>query len=85
MSAIGTYARSSGLQVLTANQINTQSTIGSVQANRAFTRTLSAFISYTLLHQSYQGTITGITPLNGLQQVVGYGITYSPSAVHLGR
>jgi hypothetical protein len=85
MSALGTYSRSNGLQLITNQQINYQSAIGSVQANRAFTRTLSAFVSYTALHQAVQGLSVGPSPLIGLQQVLGFGITYSPSPVHLGR
>ena len=85
VSALGTYASGSGLQLITNSQVNIQSAIGSVQVNRALTRTLSIFVSYTALNQTYQGTILGVLPQNGLQQVLGYGITYSPSAVHLGR
>jgi len=86
VDALGTYAHTSGLQLITAQQLNTQVIIGSVQANRAFTRTLSMYVSYTALNQSLQGTYgSGITPLIGLQQVLGFGVTYSPSPVHLGR
>ena len=85
MTALGTYSRSTGLTLITNTQVNTQTAVGSVQANRAFTRTLSAFVSYTALHQSVQGLYSGPTPLIGLQQVLGFGVTYSPSPVHLGR
>jgi len=85
VSAVGTYTRSSGLQLITANQVNSQAAVGSVQANRALTRTLSVFASYNAMHQAIQGLYSGPSPLIGLQQVLGFGITYSPSPVHLGR
>lgn len=85
MTGMGTYSQSSGLQLITANKINSQAAVGSVQANRALTRTLSVFVSYTVLHQAVQGLYTGPSPLVGLQQVLGFGVTYSPSPVHLGR
>ncbi len=84
-TALGSYSSSTGLQLITANQINTSSAIGSIQANRAFTRSISAFVSYTAQHQSVQGFSAGVTPLIGLQQILGFGVTYSPSPIHLGR
>ncbi len=85
VSALGTYSHSTGLQLITQSQINAESVVGSVQANRAITEKLSIYASYTAQHQSIQGTNYKGTPLNGLQQVLGIGITYSPSPFHLGR
>jgi hypothetical protein len=80
-----TYQRSNGLQFLTSTPIDSQSFIASLQANRAFTRQLSAFVSYSAQQQSIQGySSTSLTPLNGLRQIFGFGVTYSPSPVHLG-
>jgi len=85
-TALGTYSQSNGLQLITAIPIDTKTVVGSTQVNRAFTRTLSVFVSYTLQHQSIQGySSTSINPLNGLQQILGFGLTYSPNAVRLGR
>jgi len=84
-TALGSYSTSNGLLLLTATEVDTKSAIGSIQVNRAFTRTLSAFISYTAQHQSVQGLYIGVTPLIGLQQILGFGVTYSPSPIHLGR
>lgn len=84
-TALGSYSTSTGLLLLTATQVDTKAAIGSVQVNRAFTRTLSAFVSYTAQHQSVQGLYIGVTPLIGLQQILGFGVTYSPSPIHLGR
>lgn len=82
---MGNYTSSSGLLLLTSKQVNAQTAVGSAQVNRAFTRTLSAFVSYTAQHQAIQGLYVGINPLIGLQQTIGFGITYSPSPIHLGR
>jgi len=84
-TALGSYMSSTGLLLLTNQQVNTQSAVGSIQVNRAFTRTLSAFVSYSVQHQSVQGLYSGVTPLIGLQQTLGFGVTYSPSPIHLGR
>lgn len=84
-TALGSYMSSTGLLLITNKQVNTQSAVGSLQVNRAFTRTLSAFVSYSVQHQAVQGLYSGVTPLIGLQQSLGFGVTYSPSPIHLGR
>jgi hypothetical protein len=55
-----------------------------IQVSRAIARSLSAFASYTLEDQSFSAA-SAIDLFSGLSQVVGLGITYSPSALHLGR
>ncbi len=82
---MGNYTTTSGLLVITSQQVNSQTAVGSIQINRAFTRTLSAYFSYTAQHQAIQGLYIGINPLIGLQQTYGFGVTYSPSPIHLGR
>ena len=85
VTAMGNYTTTSGLLVLTSQQVNSQTAVGSVQLNRAFTRTLSAYASYSAQHQAIQGLYVGVAPLIGLQQTFGFGVTYSPSPIHLGR
>jgi hypothetical protein len=53
------------------------------QISRAILRSLSGFASYTLEHQSTSGT-GAINVFSGFSQVVGFGLTYSPAAMHLG-
>lgn len=84
-SVMGNYTSTSGLLVLTSKQVNSQTEVGIAQINRAFTRTLSAFVSYTAEHQAIQGLFVGANPLIGLQQTFGFGVTYSPSPIHFGR
>ncbi len=85
VSALSTFSHSTGLQLITQSQIDAESFSGSAQANRAITEKLSVYVSYTAQHQSITGTNYTGSPLNGLQQVLGIGVTYSPSSVHLGR
>jgi hypothetical protein len=54
------------------------------QVSRAIARSLSCYASYTLEDQSVSA-ISTVDVFSGKSQVVGFGITYSPSALHLGR
>ena len=62
-----------------------QSEIAGVQLSRAIGRDFSGFASYTLEHQTTEGNSLSPLTFSGLQQVFGFGVTYSPSAFHLGR
>ncbi len=62
-----------------------QSETASVQLSRAIGRDFSGFASYTLEHQTTEGNSLSPLTFSGLQQVFGFGVTYSPSAFHLGR
>lgn len=53
------------------------------QANRSLGEHWSAFVSYTAEKQNYSGTTLGVTPLLGLEQIIGAGVTYTPLPVHL--
>jgi hypothetical protein len=55
------------------------------QLSRALARSLSVFASYTLEHQSSLDPGASVEVFSGLSQLVGFGITYSPGSVHLGR
>jgi hypothetical protein len=79
------YAKSSGLQLNTGTPLTTESVIVSAQANRAVSRTLSIYASYSVQHQIYSGTYQGIRPLDGISQILGFGLTYSPTQIHVGR
>jgi len=79
------YARTVALQVLSGVPLTTQSIIGSGQINRALARTLSAYASYTAIRQLSAGNAAGLAPLAGLSQTLGFGLTYSPASLHLGK
>lgn len=55
------------------------------QVSRAISRTLSAYGSYTLEKQSLQGTVIAQNAYSGFFNIVGFGITWAPSAIHLNR
>jgi hypothetical protein len=83
-SASASYTQSTGLPGANVTPFTFDTTIASVQTSRAIVRNLSAYASYTLQHQS--GTsATAVDVYSGLEQVVGFGVTYSPSSIHLGR
>ena len=83
-SASASYSRSSNLPVAGLAPFTIDTTVESIQISRAIARSLSGYASYTLEHQSNPGTAT-VDVFSGLSQVVGFGLTFSPSALHLGR
>ena len=78
------YSRSSNLPILSQPAFTTNSLIGSAQVNRALGRNLSTFISYTAQRQILVGSVESSNLFNGLSQVLGFGLTYSPGSRHLG-
>lgn len=59
--------------------------IGTGQISRALARSFSVYASYTAENQTSAGGATTIDVFNGLSQVVGFGLTYSPTAIHVGH
>jgi hypothetical protein len=80
-----TFTRNSGLYVAGSPPLVTETIVASVQANRALSRVISAYGSYTAQHQTFVGSSQGINPLNGLSQTLAFGVTYSPRSIHVGR
>jgi hypothetical protein len=83
-SATSSYTRSSNLPVAGIPLFTIDTVVEGVQVSRAIARSLSGYASYTLEHQSSPVGPT-VDVFTGLSQVVGFGLTYSPSALHLGR
>lgn len=79
------YARTDSLLVLVNLPLKTRALIGDVQLNRALNRRVSAFCSYTAEHQTIAGNAGALAGINGLIQVIGFGVTYSPPFLQLGR
>jgi hypothetical protein len=84
VSGSASYTASSNLPVAGIPAYSTDTYVEGIQVSRAIVRNLSGYVSYTLEDQSYSGT-TAVDLFTGLSQVLGFGITYSPSAMHLGR
>ena len=66
-----------------ATPFSFHTTVVGVQVSRALRRSLSAYASYTLQDQSSQGS--AVDAFSGHSQVAGFGLTYSPSSIHLGH
>ncbi len=63
---------------------NIDSEVASGQLSRSLGRSFSVYGSYTLENQSLSGGVASALTFNGLQQVVGIGITYSPGSSRVG-
>jgi hypothetical protein len=79
------YTRTSSLPGQTNSQYLFNTTVGSVQISRAIVRSLSAYASYTAENQSNSSSAVAVDVFSGLTQVVGFGLTFSPNSIHLGR
>jgi hypothetical protein len=84
-SVNASYTQSSSLPFANASPFSVDATVASAQVSRAIMRSLSAYASYTIEHQSSPGSTSAVDVFSGLEQVVGFGVTYSPSSIHLGR
>ena len=84
-AANASYTQSSSLPFASVAPVSFETAVASVQASRAIMRSLSAYASYTIEHQSSPSTTSAVDVFTGLEQVVGFGLTYSPSSIHLGR
>jgi hypothetical protein len=76
----GGYRRTSGL----INNGETNGKYGGVQTSRHLGRNFSVFASYTALDQSSSLALQ-TNVLNQLEQIVGFGIGYTPRRTHLFR
>jgi len=91
---LNAYWRASGSVSYTNSQsipgsiypaFNIDSEIASGQLSRSLGRSFSIYGSYTLENQSLSGGVATALTFNGLQQVIGFGITYSPGSSRVGR
>jgi hypothetical protein len=79
------YSHTSNLPMAGSLPFSFHTTVVGGQVSRAVVRNLSAYASYTIGNQSNQGTATAVDFFSGLTQSAGFGLTYSPSSIHLGR
>ncbi len=79
------YTQSSQLPSSSSLPFTFHTTVMGVQVSRAIVRDLSAYASYTLQNQSNQGVTAAVDLFSGLSNVTGFGLTYSPMAIHLGH
>jgi hypothetical protein len=74
----GSYMRTEGLS---GNGV-TNAEFGGIQASRRLGRYFSAFANYTAIDQASSSALFG-SVLKGLQQIIGFGIEYSPKEIRL--
>jgi len=79
------YTQSSELPSATSVAFTFDTTVMGVQVSRAIVRNLSAYASYTLQNQSNQGAAAAVDLYSGFSNITGFGLTYSPTAMHLGH
>jgi hypothetical protein len=78
-------SQSNSLQLQGTPSITLTTFVGSLQVNRVISRELSAFAGYSAQEQSYSGNYAGFRPLNGMSQVVSFGMTYVPRSLRPGH
>ncbi|HWB33583.1 MAG TPA: hypothetical protein VG714_10440 [Acidobacteriaceae bacterium] len=85
-SANVAYSRTTSLPNVLIAPYNFQTVVAGVQASRALGRNLSGYGSYTVEHQSGSGATTNAVDLfSGVNQILSFGITYSPASRQFGR
>ena len=85
LSGTASYSRTRGLPALSFLSYSSDSVAASGQATRALARHLAAYGSYTLEDQTVSSNAAAYNAFNGFYQVIGLGITFSPSSISLGR
>jgi len=84
-SVSGNYAHTSGLLVSAVPQPSTDSFYGGLQLSRRLGRNFSTYLSYTALTQSISSVAGTLNAYNGVTHVIGIGINFAPSSIHIGR
>jgi hypothetical protein len=83
--ATSSFTQSSGLPGLGSASYSLHTYVEAGQISRAIVRSISVYASYTFEDQSNPGSAQTVDLFSGISQVVGFGFTYSPSAIHFGR
>ena len=79
------YGDASSLETVGVASFSVNSFYAGVQATRKLGRNFSAYGSYNVEVQSTSGPSLGVNAFNGVENVIGLGITYSPRAIQLGH
>ncbi len=79
------YSQNSSLKQTSTTTFSTKGVVGGAQISRKVTRSLSAYGSYMAQTQSTSGISGGSSVFSGLSHNVSFGLTYSPSLIHLGH
>ena len=74
--------RTQGLALQLDETVATNTELGEVSATRRFGRYFTVFANYTAIQQSSNAGLSA-NIVNGLSQVVGFGVAYSPRDINL--
>jgi hypothetical protein len=83
-SVTASYSRTTSLSSIGPASYAPSTEVVSAQISRAIARSLSTYASYTLENQSSSASTVGVNAFSGYFQVVGFGLTYSPTSIHVG-
>jgi hypothetical protein len=81
VSATGSYMRTQGLLLQLDQTVMTNGESGGVSATRRLSRYFTVFANYTVIQQSSNFGLSA-NVVNGLSQVIGFGVGYSPRDMH---
>jgi hypothetical protein len=84
VAGTSSYTQTTNLPVPGIASFSSNTYVEGVQLSRALLRSLSGFVSYTFEDQFTSGS-GAIDVYSGASQILGFGITYSPSPLHLGH
>jgi hypothetical protein len=76
--------RTQGLGVQSNQTVVTNTEFGGVSASRRLGRYFNVFANYTAIQQSSNYGLSA-NVVNGLSQVIGFGVAYSPRDINLKR
>ena len=79
------WSHTSGLPTPGTTPYNFTTLIAGVQVSRALARSLSCYGSYTFETQSHASSANTVDLFNGNNNIIGFGITYSPVARRFAR
>ena len=79
------WTRTSGLPTPSVPSYDFKTLVAGVQVSRALMRNLSGFASYTAEYQSHASTVGAVDLFDGLNHIISFGITYSPTSRRLAR
>jgi len=82
---ISAYTRTSTVVLGGVPPTTINTAVEGVQVSRAIARSLSGYASYSFEDQSSAGGGKTFNTFSGTSQVVGFGLTYAPTSLHLGR
>jgi hypothetical protein len=84
-SVFVSYLDSHTLSALFGTPTAIQTFVGSFQVTRSITPRVSAYISYSAQNQTTTSNAFTQNSLNGLTHTIGFGISYTPKPITIGR